>query len=341
MIVSLPVLPCFLALSFSVIASGCSEDETSTGPDGGLTTDIALPAPGDFTDRGVVVTAGSDGDWDFILWGGFAGSAVVKDDTFHLYYQGSDAYDEGEGTVAHRAIGLATSSDGLSFEKMGNAPVIEWLPNQAIEEGAASGGVTLDASGNFVAHYGTNTDVGNLLVNADGRVSTSADGVTFVDQGIALDHSDGSVWGSGDELFPVASFHYAGTWYVLYIPNGAPEKGLLGVGWGDSPTNMTATAGVVDQNGKAITAWGMSGVVDLGDGVFAWFVSDNREKELRAWLATITSPGAAPTVTGPVEVYSFPDMSQGTMVLHDDTWYLYHRNADASAYRVKTAPVRQ
>jgi hypothetical protein len=59
---------------------------------------------------------------------------------------------------------------------------------------------------------------------------------------VVLDHSNRAVWGWGDELFPVIGFHDNGRWFTYYIPNGVPQRGQLGVAWGNSRDNLTNTA---------------------------------------------------------------------------------------------------
>jgi hypothetical protein len=43
--------------------------------------DIPIPTQADWTDYGTIFEAGAVGEWDYQLWGGFAGSAVKHDGT--------------------------------------------------------------------------------------------------------------------------------------------------------------------------------------------------------------------------------------------------------------------
>jgi hypothetical protein len=210
--------------------TGGSGASTSTTGTGGAPA-VMIPEASDFTDHGVIFTEGVPGEWDRYLWGGFAGTAVKKNGTYHLYYQGaSDYLDDPYYTVIYRAIGVATSSDGITFTKHAGNPILEWLPNNGIEEGAVSAGSFLGPNDEVMMYYGANTEISASLINADARLAVSSNAIDFEDTGLALDHGDASTWGSGDELFPVIGFHHAGSWYAYYIPNGSPEKGQSLVG---------------------------------------------------------------------------------------------------------------
>ncbi|MBW2524169.1 MAG: hypothetical protein JRI23_08335 [Deltaproteobacteria bacterium] len=316
---------------------GGSAAGSAGGHGGSANTRIAIPTVAEWTDQGTIFQAGTAGQWDLYLWGGFGGSAVLLAGEILLYYQGSDGYDVTEDTVTHRAIGVATSSDGLTFTKHGQNPVLTWLPNAHIEEGAASFGAVAATAGDVVAYYGANTAISASQVNADGRLAVSSDGLSFADSGVVLDHADDAVWGSGDELFPVAAVEHEGRWLAFYIPNGSPERGQLGVAWGTARDGLT-DSGPVEVGGEPIAAWGMAGWAWLAADELALFVSDVQQDTIAAYRIDPTAPTSA---TGPEATFQFANMSQGTVLLDESEgrWLLYYRNADASAYGVRVAPV--
>jgi len=174
-----------------------------------LAVDLPIPTQSDCTDYRKIIQNGTLGQWDYQLFGGFTGTVVKKDGIYNLYYKGASGYRIADDTVTWRAIGVATSPDGINFDKFDGNPVITWFSNDSEEEGATSGAAALDDNGEIVLYYGANTIQSATLVNADGRLATSADGLTFADQGIVLDHRDSSIWGSGDELFPIIALHDA------------------------------------------------------------------------------------------------------------------------------------
>ena len=302
---------------------------------------VKLPAPSDWTDHGEIFTAGSANQWDLYLWGGFAATVVAHEGRTLLYYQGSDGYDETEGTVTHRAVGVAVSDNGLDFTKYGQNPVLVWSPTGGIEEGAASAAAFLDASNAVHLFYGANTAISSSEVNADGRWATATDGLAFTDHGVALDHSDLSFWGAGDELFPIFSFRESTTWYVYYLPNGTAATGNLAVAWGEEPTSLQESAPVLAES-ENVAAWGPAGWGRISPSLYAVFVSSRDDAHVAGWHMDVflVDPARPDQFTGPVQTYDFENMLNGTVRLDHEmaTWYLYYRNADASAYGVRTAP---
>jgi hypothetical protein len=297
-----------------------------------------IPAQSDWLECGQIFRAGAEGEWDTYLWGGFAATVVKKDGLFHLYYQGANGYDDDEGTVTYRAIGLATSADGLNFSKHAGNPVLTWLPNNHLEEGAASGGAFLNANGDIAIYYGANKWIGGSLVNADGRLATAPDGHTFTDQGIILDHSNGNLWGSGDELFPVIGFGDNGRYFTYYIPNGVLQQGRLGAAWGQSQTNLPNSA-AVRSGGSGISAWGAASHAKVGDDVYALFVNNIRAAGGPTLTAYIVSLDDPTSLSAPIQTYQFDNVIQGIVYLDEETatWFMFYRHIDLESYGVKVA----
>jgi chitodextrinase len=296
---------------------------------------IPIPTQQDWTDYGVVLSAGALGEWDYQLFGGFTGTVVKRDGTFYLYYQGARGYrlidDE---TVTWRAIGVATSPDGINFTKSDSNPVVVWFPTMEGEEGAASGGATLDESGEIVLYYGANTAETSTLVNADARMATSMDGHHFTDQGIVLDYQDRSLWGSGDEIFPIIAIQDAGRWFVYYIPNGTPQKGKLGVAWGNSRDVLTNSSGVFSGL-SSITAWGMGASAKIGPDIYALFLNDVAKSRTEVRTVSLNTPNQ---LSEPVATYPLEGANQACILLDEQTrtWFMYYRAENG--YGVKLAP---
>lgn len=337
------------ALIFALLMQGCAESPSTSLPSTEVlpTTpipatvepelNIRIPAQEEWVDRGVILEAGAQGEWDLYLWGGFAFSVIKKDGTYYLYYQGSSDYrTEYDETVLWRAIGVATSADGIHFTKYEGNPVLTWFPNQYGEEGAVSSGVALGKQSETFLFYGANTQESPITVNADVRVASSSDGFNFTDLGIALNHKDRSVWGSGDELFSVAAIHDSGKWIVYYIPNGTSESGLLGVAYGDQYNALTQSSAVTS-DGNPISAWGTAGNVRLDSDTYALVLNNVREKRTEVRLV---SPQTPHLVSEPVAVYQFDEVQQAALLFDEEneTWFLYYRTHENS-YGVKTAPV--
>ncbi len=233
---------------------------------------------------------------------------------------------------------MATSPDGINFTKHGGNPIVTWFPNDSGEEGAVSSAAVLDTNGEIVLYYGANSEESATTVNADGRLAVSSNGLDFTDQGIVLDHDDSSVWGSGDELFPIAAIRDDGQWVVYYLPNGTPQSGKLGVAWGTTRSSLDS-ADAAREGSNTISGWGTGGTAKIDTGTWALFVNDVRSQppEIQVRTLSLTAPDE---LSAPVETYRFPDVRMATVRLDAGaaTWFMYYRRTDGSAYGVKLAP---
>ncbi len=299
---------------------------------------VRIPAQSDWVDHGMIFEAGAEGEWDYYLWGGFAFSVIKKDGTYYLYYQGSSDYrTEYDETVLWRAIGVATSQDGIHFTKYEGNPILTWFPNQNGEEGAVSSGVTLGDNGEVMLFYGANTEESATTVNADVRVASSFDGSNFTDLGIVLSREDRSVWGYGDELFVVDAIYDSGQWIVYYIPNGTTESGLLGVAYGEQ-YNQLAQSSMVTSDGKPISVWGTAGHVKVSQDTYALILNNGRESRTEVRLMSLPTPNV---LSGPVAVYQFAEVEQAVFLLDEEkkTLFMYYYDLNRNGYGVKTASV--
>jgi len=150
------------------------------------TGEIGIPTQADWTDHGVVVSEGSKGSWDVRLGGAISPSSVVKKDgVYYLYYIGADGNRSADGGPRHRALGVATSTDGINFTKYSGNPVITHLPHNNQEEGIFSAGATLDGNGDIVVYYGALWASNSTTENVDIYIglAVSSDGLNFTDKG--------------------------------------------------------------------------------------------------------------------------------------------------------------
>ena len=298
--------------------------------------EIYIPSQSDWVDYGIILEAGEEGDWDYYLWGGFSFSVIKSDEIYYLYYQGSSDYrTEFDETVLWRAIGVATSNDGIHFSKYESNPVITWFPNHYGEEGAVASGVTQSELGETVLFYSANTQESDVTVNADVRVAFSSGGLNFYDQGIVLNWDDQSVWGSGDELFSVDAIYDSDQWIVYYIPNGTPESGMLGVAYGDRYNELTQSS-VVMSNNQPVSVWGTAGHVKLDSDTYALVLNNVREQRTEIRQVSLESPNV---LSEPVAVYQFDEVQQANLMLdtENEIWFMYYRTNENS-YGVKLAP---
>jgi hypothetical protein len=301
--------------------------------------EITIPNQSDWVDYGTIFEAGDEGDWDSILWGGFTATVVKREGTFHLYYQGSSDYlGAPYETVVWRAIGVATSSDGMNFTKHKRNPVLTWFPSGYPdgngEEGATSGGVTLGVDGEILLYYGANTAISPTKVNADGRLAVSVNGFDFADAGVVLDHDDKSIWGAGDELFPIAALNDGDRWVVYYLPNSIGTGRNLGVAWGNARDDLQYSAAA--RSGLSnVDAWGTAGKAKVGPEIYAIFTNWVTDPRTEVRLVSMEAPDK---LSEPIRTYQFEDVTQATILLDEETytWFMYYRDEDR--YGVKLAP---
>ena len=321
------------ALALFMFSGSCSS-MTSTIPAEPI---ISIPEQADWVDYGTVIEAGSKGDWDYYLWGGFAFSVIKKDGTYYLYYQGSSDYrTEFDETILWRSIGVATSQDGIHFTKYAGNPILTWFPNQNGEEGAVSSGVTLGEQGEIMLFYGANTQGGPTSVNADIRIASSSDGLKFEDLGVALHHQNLFVWGRGDELFSVDAIHDSGRWIVYYIPNGTSKAGLLGVAYGPEYDALHRSSAVRSDH-NPISVWGPAGHAKVGQHTYALILNNHREETTEVRLVSLKAPAI---LSEPVAVYDFDEVVQAVLLLDEEKqkWFMYYYDTNWVRYGVKVAP---
>jgi len=312
---------------------------------------VGIPEQSDWVDRGVVLSPGQQGSWDVRLGGMISPATVVKKNgVYFLYYIGADGNRSSDGGPRHRALGVATSKDGIRFEKYSGNPILTFLPNKNEEEGIFSAGGTVDADGNVLLYYG-GMNAGSrssTLVTSDVRLAISRNGLQFTDAGVALSRSDRSVWGYGDELFPVGSFHAHGTWHVYYIAKSGRRLWSyltgarrvhweLGLAWGNSRQKLTNSRGVLASGSYVI---GGGDAVELdGDRIALFIIRDFAERNIEVRTVSTKQPDR---ISEPVKTYRFGDLGHATMFLDQDTntWFMYFLDESAATIRVRTAPVQ-
>lgn len=300
--------------------------------------DLPVPAPEAWADYGPVLEAGAEGEWDFLFAGLTPASVVKKDGTIFFYYVGADGHRSFDGGPRHRSVGVATSRDGIRFQKHEGNPIMTHGPYDGEEEGANSAGVTLDEDGRFVMVYGAAKGPGNSIV-ADARFAYSDDGLSFEDAGLALNHCDLSLYGFGDEIFPIGVLRQEDRWVVYYQPNGIRNtERTLGAAWGNELDNLENSTVVLDEEsgGLPVDTWG--NVITLDEETLVFFIQ-------RLWWpetfveVRVASPQTPYSLSEPLVRYDIPDLKRGVVFLDKErrTWFLYY-NDFSRFWHVKLAP---
>jgi len=299
-----------------------------------------IPKESEWEDRGIILKAGHPGSWDVRLEGMLSPCTVIKkQDTYFLYYIGSDG-DRGpphnDDGPRHRKLGVATSSNGINFTKYSGNPILTYSPNNNEEEGIFSAGTTLDDNGNIILYYSA-LDAGSsnsTLVDSDIRLAISDNGFDFIDIKDVVSHSDSSVWGYGDELFPISSFHTNNKWYVYYTAVG--YDGImwdLGLAWGPDKDDLPHSCPILvsEDNIKS----GSNPVMISEDEIAFFIAKEGAESYIEVRTAKIHDPGI---LSRPLQRYSFG--THHTVVFYDrdiGTWFMYYSQPGDNSIRLKTA----
>ena len=324
------------------------DDDTAdddAGDDDTASTVYAIPARDDWVEQGVAMEAGEEGAWDARLYGQISPATVVKHDgTYLLYYVGADGDRSTDGGPRHRALGVATSADGIHFDKYPGNPILTHLPHDNEEEGIFSAGSTRLDDGTIALMYGAIWAQDSTTESVHGylALATSSDGLSFADHGYVLDWSDPAVWGYGDELFPLGVLESGGDWSVYYVAKGNAASWDLGIAQGASSADLTYTAPVLTTNDVI----GGCDPVPIGPDEIALFVVRSFDDNLiEVRTAPVNDPGA---LSEPVEVYAeFEPAYRHTAVFLDRetaTWFMYQstdREEDGNHVITRTAAAVQ
>jgi hypothetical protein len=227
----------------------------------------------------------------------------------------------------------------VRFQKASANPVLTWFPERNVEEGATSVAPVVDGN-RVILYYGASTWAGADKVNANARMAVSDDAIRFGDQGVALAHDDGRVWGGGDELFPIVAIHDGGSRFLYYIPNGTLAAGQLAAAWGD--VSGFARYSPARSAGRLIPVWGPGSAVRIGSRTYAVFLMQGRSGADRAIEARTVAIDQPDRLSPPLKTYHWPDVASATVLLDQERgrWLLYYRDVSHRAYHVKAAHAR-
>jgi len=323
--------------SGSVVDTG---DSDPPGPQ--LLVPVTIPEQSDWTLQGIALEAGAASAWDSRLYGQISPSAVVKKDgTWLLYYVGAAGDRSTDGGPSDRALGVATSTDGIHFTKHGGNPVLTHLPHGNEEEGVFSAGATVEGD-QVVLYYSAIWAANATTESVQGYVAlaTSQDGLQLEDQGYVVSWDDAAVWGYGDELFPLGVLRTADGWFVYYGAKGHEASWDLGGAWGNSTTQLTSSTPVL-VTGDVIG--GCDPVRISEDEVALFVVRDFQSNRIEVRRAPYDNPAA---LGEPERSYSaFDGAYRHTTVMLDretSTWFMYQSTDSEDSGNhvvVRTAPM--
>lgn len=299
-----------------------------------------IPKESDWKNQGTILNAGKSGSWDERLTGMLSPCFMVKkDDTYFLYYIGSDGErgpPHNDGGPSHRKLGVATSKDGINFVKYSGNPIISFSPNDNEEEGIFSAGGFIDENGDVILYYGamdSGSDTESTQVDGDIRLAVSHNGYDFNDIKDVVSHEDSSIWGYGDEIFPIGAF-YANNEYHVYYTLGGTYIRSLGIVSGPTKTDIRDSNKVLSHTHRVD---GGCNPIFIGDNKIALFVAMDKwdngcsSSYIDVRTADINNPK---DISDPIETYKFG--THDIVVFHDsNTWFMYY--LDGNSIQLKTA----
>ena len=304
------------------------------------------PLMADWIERGIVLSAGPKESWDARLHGMITPCSVIKKDgIYFLYYLGADGDRSSDSGPRHRALGVAVSTDGIHFTKYSRNPILTYLPHNNEEEGIFSAAALLDNNGDVVIYYGA-MDAGSSTsesVDGDIRLAISEDGYNFQEIGDVVSHSDSSILGYGDELFPTGAIQLDNKWVVYYIakaPGTASGASWdIGMIWGSSKNNLEISKEVLSYSAKI----GSCEPILVKPNVISLFFTIMPETSDARTIEVRNSPIDTPNELSPIiQEYQFFDWDHGTIFLDKERsmWFFYYLTDDGQRINVKTAPAQ-
>jgi hypothetical protein len=240
--------------------------------------------------------------------------------TYFLYYIGAEG-DTGSPNfeAVHKALGVATSTDGIHFTKYSSNPIITYTTTggAVLEEGIGS--ATAIVVGNTVhLYYGAIRSIGSGLVDIDIRYRSSTDGYTFTNDTLIFRSP-------GDEYSPLGVTNNGSTWSVYMKGPLTNGKGAISRLSGSSPTSLP--------NRTSVTS------ATFGSGGNANYISNNlfvvhldrRETVEDRFQVRAINIGAPDVISEPLFSYTFGNYGDhATPATFRDsgtgTWFMYTLN---------------
>ncbi len=307
--------------------------------------EVALPHANDWSHEQVVLAAGSEGSWDERLYGQISPCTVVKkNDTYFLYYVGADGNRTTDGGPANRALGVATSKDGIHFKKFEKNPILTHQPQNNQEEGVFSAGSILDDNGDILLYFGA-TLAGNAhteSVQCNVGLASSKDGFHFKNRGYIFSWDDPRVWGHGDEISSIGAFKFGEKYSIYYLAVSARASWGLGVAQGNSPSDFNRFNKVQDEQRDIIG--GCDPIRISNDSIALFVVKDFNSNIIEVMTAPVDHPEI---LNGPVRTYPMfrPNYRHTTVFLDREQkmWFMYQSSDqpnNGNEIIVRTAPMK-
>jgi hypothetical protein len=319
-----------------LLSGACDADESGgpSPPNGGTDQEVAIPVQSEWADQGVAIARGASGAWDWRLSGATSPSAMIKKNgTYFLYFISARGNRNEDGGPAYRTLGVATSTDGITFTKYAGNPILTHRIGVGDQEeaGIFSATAFVDDDGTVVLYYGGMEETSPGSVDGDAVLATSTDGYTFTDHGDVWTWQQAGIT-TGNELFPMAAIHDDGVYHMWF---------MQGSDWDLFRVNGSARDAYTTDR-KVLTTpsiYNASGPIRLSDTKLLLQMTNrgNNQIEMRT-----VSLSAIDNISAPEQTYFWSNYNEGIVYLDRDTmtWFLYQVSDNLNEIRVRTAPAR-
>lgn len=281
-----------------------------------------VPNKGDWSTPTTALTRNpTPGTWDHILWGAASPSTMVKfNGTYFLYYIAAKG-DTGDPMyeAVDRALGVATSSNGVNFTKYTRNPIITYTTTNGSVPFEGVGSATAIVVGNTIhLYYGAIRSIGGNLVDIDIRYRSSTDGYNFTNDTLIFRSA-------GNEYSPLGVTHVGSTWSVYIKGPLTDGRGALSRLSGTSPTSLPNRTSVTS------TTFGSGGNANFITSNLFLVHLERRQTGEDRFQVRVFNTSAPNAISDPLFSYTFGNYGDhaNPATFRDDAtgkWFMYTLN---------------
>jgi predicted GH43/DUF377 family glycosyl hydrolase len=256
------------------------------------------------------------------------GAVLYHDGQFHMFRNGFLAWP------AEVQIAYTVSDDGITWEKVGEDPVLRTEDVEYSEVAALASSALVEADGTWVLYFYTWPRVNDSdSVGGIGRATAPApEGPWTPDEALVLTPGDGGAWDSGQLMSPSVVKH-EDMYYMYYAHRGPNQPDEIGMATSEDGITWTKYDDPVLTPAEDEEAWDSEHVLQpsvaiTDDGWVMMYKSFSGAQQNQAIGFAISEDGIEWERATEEPVFSNSDILQRRMwftrmVHHDGVYYLY------------------